>query len=121
MVYGQNVLADMEYNLPSVEFRNDLLRTKIANPTLYPVHIPLVFSTFTDNTKGVKVFKETLPALSKKYPELTLSEASYNGYPYTNTRFSLTFSDGYKTLVQRNLRMWLLLWHQSKMMVVYLK
>lgn len=96
MVYGQNILADMEYNLPSVEFRNDLLRSKIANPTLYPVHIPLVFSTFTDNTKGVKVFKETLPALSKKYPELTLSEASYNGYPYTNTRFSLTFSDGYK-------------------------
>lgn len=96
MVYGQNVLADLEYNLPSVEFRNDLLRTKIANPTLYPMHIPLVFSTFTDNIKGVKVFKETLPAMNKKYPELTLSEYSYNGYPYTSTMFNLTFTDGYK-------------------------
>lgn len=96
MVYGQNVLADMEYNLPSVEFRNDLLRTKIANPTLYPAHIPLVFSTFTENAKGVQVYKETLPAMSKKYPELTLSEYSYDGYPYTSTMFNLTFSDGYK-------------------------
>lgn len=96
MVYGQNVLADMEYNLPSVEFRNDLLRTKIANPTLYPAHIPLVFSTFTNNAKAVKVYKETLPALHKQYPELVLSETGFSGYPYTNSMFKLTFNDGYK-------------------------
>lgn len=96
MVYGMNILEDMEYNLPSVDFRNDLLRTKMANPTLYPAHIPLVFSTFTDNAKAVKVYKETLPALSKKYPELVLSESGFSGYPYTNSMFKLTFSDGYK-------------------------